>query len=462
MHLAKSVLSRLQPLMLAAICVLVPIAVRLAAAQSDTSLLAEIDRRVPQVQAKVVEWRRDFHQHPELSNREVRTSKIVADHLKALGLEVRTGVAHTGVVGVLRGGKPGPVVALRADMDALPVTEAVDLPFASKVRSTYNGREVGVMHACGHDTHTSMLMGVAEVLAGMRERIPGSVKFIFQPAEEGAPAGEEGGAELMIKEGALENPRPNAIFGLHVFPFPTGHIAIRPGGIMAASDTLHIRIHGRQTHGALPWAGVDPVVVASQVVLGLQTIISRQSDLTVAPAVVTVGRLQAGVRYNIVPDEAELEGTIRTFDPQMQEDIHARIRRTAERIAESAGATAEVVIERGNPVTYNDPQLTAQMLPTLQRVAGAGGFSEARPTTTAEDYSLYQKVVPGLFFFLGVTPPGTDPAKVGANHSPRFFADEAALPVGIRALATLAVAYLSRTREGLPAVAPQSPPAVRP
>jgi amidohydrolase len=445
MSFFKHLLQRVNPAILAAVSIVTLAASWQAAAQPDPSLLSEIDRRVAQVQSKVVTWRRDFHQHPELSNREIRTSNIVADHLKSLGLEVRTGVAHTGVVGVLRGGKPGPVVALRADMDGLPVAEEVDLPFASKVRSTYNGREVGVMHACGHDTHTSMLMGVAEVLAGMREQIPGTVKFIFQPAEEGAPEGEEGGAGLMIKEGALDNPRPGAIFGLHVFPYPTGMIAVRPGGIMAASDTFRIKVRGRQTHGALPWAGVDPVVVAAQIVLGLQTIISRQSDLTLAPAVVTVGRLQAGVRNNIVPDDAELEGTIRTFDPKMQDDIHARVRRTAERIAESAGAAATVVIERGNPVTYNDPRLTEKMLGTLRAIAGAGGFSEARPTTTAEDFSLYQKEIPGLFFFLGVTPPGVDPEKAAANHSPRFFADEAALPVGVRALAALAIDYLSNS-----------------
>jgi amidohydrolase len=412
-----------------------------AVSGSDT-LHDEIDARTAKIESKVVSWRRDFHQNPELSNREVRTSKIVADHLRSLGLEVRTQVAHTGVVGVLRGGLPGPVVALRADMDALPVTEEVDLPFASKARATYLGREVGVMHACGHDLHISILMGVAEVLSGLKAQLPGTVKFVFQPAEEGVPPGETGGAELMVKEGALENPKAEAIFGLHVFPFRSGHISYRAGGIMAASDQLKIVVRGRQTHGAMPWRGADPIVVASQIVMGLQTIVSRQLDLTQAPAIVTIGSMHSGVRHNIVPDTAELDGTIRTFDPAVQKDVHERIRRTAEMIAQSAGATAQVTITTGPPVTYNDPRLTERMIPTLKRVAGAEAVSIAVPTTTAEDFSKYQQQIPGLFFFLGVTPEGQDPAAAAANHSPRFFADEAALKVGMRALANLAVDYL--------------------
>ncbi len=409
---------------------------------AQVDLRREIEARTSAVLPKVVEWRRDLHEHPELSNREFRTAKLVADHLRSLGVEVRTGVAHTGVIGVLHGGLPGPVVALRADMDALPVTEEVDLPYASKVRTQYNGRDVGVMHACGHDTHVSMLMGVAEVLAGMRDKLPGTVKFIFQPAEEGAPAGEEGGAGLMIKEGALENPKVDAIFGLHVFPFPVGKVQYRAGAVMAGSDSLRIMVHGRQTHGAQPWHGVDPIVVASQIVLGLQTITSRQVDLTSAAAVITIGSLQAGVRSNIIPDQAVMEGTIRTFDAQMQEEIHARVRRTAEMIAGSAGATAEVTIERGNPVTYNNPALTERMSSTLKRVAGADAVSVAPALTTSEDFSLFEQKVPGLFFFLGVTPRNADPARVAANHSPRFFADEAALPIGVRLLANLALDYL--------------------
>src|SRR5437773_1028703 len=404
---------------------------------------AEVDARATQV-AKVVAWRRDIHEHPELSNRETRTADLVAQHLRSLGLEVRTGVAHTGVIGVLRGGKPGPVVALRADMDALPVTEEVDVPFASKVRATYNGQEVGVMHACGHDTHVAMMMGVAEILAGMRKDLPGTVKFIFQPAEEGGPTGGRGGAELMIEEGALDDPKPSAIFGLHVLPFPAGDIRYRPGGIMASADAFRIVVHGRQTHGAQPWNGVDPIVVASQIVLGLQTITSRQVDLTAGPDVITVGAINGGVRFNIIPDSVVMQGTIRTFDTAVRNDIHQRIRRTAESIAQSAGATAQVVIDTFTAVTYNDPALTQQVLPTLREVAGANHVTLTPPITPAEDFSRYQQRVPGVFFFLGITPPGTDPSKAAPNHSPRFFVDEAALPTGVRALAHLAVDYLSR------------------
>src|SRR5438874_3625767 len=415
--------------------------------QAQASRLdADVDSRVPKVMNKVIAWRRDIHEHPELSNRETRTADLVAQHLRSLGIEVRTGVAHTGVVGVLRGGKPGPVVALRADMDALPVAEEVDIPFASKVRTTYNGQEVGVMHACGHDTHTAMLMGVAEVLAGMRAELPGTVKFIFQPAEEGAPAGELGGAQLMIDEGALDDPKPAAIFGLHVFPFPTGEIRHRPGGLMASSDAFRIVVHGRQTHGALPWAGIDPVVIASQIVLGLQTITSRQVNLTTAPAVVTIGAINGGVRFNIIPDSVVMLGTIRTFDQAMRSDIQQRVRRTAEAIAQSAGATAQITIDTTNTVTYNDPALTEQILPTLRSVAGTDHVVLASPTTTAEDFSRYQQRIPGVFFFLGITPPGTDSTKVAPNHSPRFYVDEAAFPVGVRVMAHLAVDYRSRGR----------------
>jgi amidohydrolase len=406
-------------------------------------LTAQVDRLMPQVQGKVLSWRRDIHQHPELSNRETRTAELVANHLRALGMEVRTGVAHTGVVGVLRGGKPGPVVALRADMDALPVTEEVDVPFASKVRTTYNGQDVGVMHACGHDAHTAMLMGAAEVLAGMRANLPGTVKFIFQPAEEGAPAGERGGAQLMIEEGVLDDPKPAAIFGLHVLPFAAGDIHYRSGGIMAAADAFRIVVRGRQTHGAQPWNGIDPIVVASQIVLGLQTITSRQVDLTAAPDVITVGAINGGVRFNIIPDSVVMQGTVRTFDIAMRNDIHQRIRRTAESIAQSAGASAEVAIDTFTAVTYNDPELTQALLPSLRAAAGANHVALTQPITPAEDFSRYQQRIPGVFFFLGITPPGTDPSKAAPNHSPRFFVDEAALPVGVKALAYAAVDYLS-------------------
>jgi amidohydrolase len=409
----------------------------------SSRLDAEVDRRAALVQSKVVAWRRDIHEHPELSNRETRTADLVAQHLRSLGIEVRTGVAHTGVIGVLRGGKPGPVVALRADMDALPVTEAVDVPFASKARATYNGQDVGVMHACGHDAHTAMLMGVAEVLAGMRSELPGTVKFIFQPAEEGAPLGEEGGAELMIHDGALENPKPAAIFGLHVFPFPTGEIRYRPEGTLASADRFSIVVRGRQTHGAQPWRGIDPIVVASQIVLGLQTIASRQIDVTAAPAIVTVGAINGGIRYNIIPDSVLMIGTIRTFSTAMRDDIHARVRRTAESIAQSAGATAVVTIDTNSAVTYNDPALTEKILPTLRAAAGASHVALTAPITASEDFSRYQQRIPGVFFFLGIVPPGTDPATAAPNHSPRFYVDEAALPLGVRTMARVAVDYLS-------------------
>ncbi|HEX2095500.1 MAG TPA: amidohydrolase [Longimicrobiaceae bacterium] len=415
-----------------------------AGAQSTASALgAEIDRRATEVQPRVVAWRRDIHQNPELSNRETRTAGIVAAHLRSLGMEVRTGVAHTGVVGILRGGRPGPVVALRADMDALPVTEQVDLPFRSRVRSTYNGQEVGVMHACGHDLHTAMLMGVAQVLAGMRERIPGTVKFIFQPAEEGPPPGEEGGARLMIREGVLRDPRPGAIFGVHVWPQPAGTLHYRELGTMASADNLTIIVRGRQTHGAVPWGGVDPIVVGAQIVTALQTIPSRQVNVTLAPSIVTIGSFQGGVRTNIIPDSVVMLGTVRAFDPAMRRDIHERIRRTAEMIAASAGATARVTLQEGAPVTYNDPALTARMVPTLRRVAGEERVAVSLPITAAEDFGYYQQEIPGMFFFLGIVPEGQDPAKAPANHSPHFFADEGALPVGVRAMAHLAVDYLT-------------------
>jgi amidohydrolase len=417
-----------------------------APAQAPPAKLAqEIDARTAQVLPRVVAWRRDIHEHPELSNREVRTARLVADHLTKLGFEVKTGVAHTGVVGILRGGKPGAVVALRADMDALPVVEQVDLPFKSTVKSEYNGQQVGVMHACGHDNHVAILMGVAEVLAGMKAEIPGTVKFIFQPAEEGAPAGEEGGAGLMIREGVLASPAPGAIFGLHVWPDTVGTISYKPGPFMAAADLLHIVIKGRQTHGAVPWGGVDPIVVASQVVLGLQTIASRQIELTRVPAIITVGSIHGGNRGNIIPDSVVLEGTVRTFDEAMRADIKERIRRTASGIAQSAGATASVDFggESGSPVTYNDPALTEQMLPTLRRAAGAGHVHLSGLQTPSEDFALYQQKVPGMFFYLGIVPAGKDPAAAPRNHSPLFFADEAALPVGVRTMASLALDWLS-------------------
>ena len=412
-------------------------------AQSPT--VAEIDRRAEQVAEKVVGWRRDLHQHPELGNRETRTAKVVADHLRSLGIDVRTGVAHTGVVGVLKGGKPGKVVALRADMDGLPVTELVNLPFASKVKATYNGQDVGVMHACGHDNHVAILMGVAELFAGMKDQLPGTVKFIFQPSEEGAPSGEEGGAALMVKEGAFDNPKPDAVFGLHVWGGGNvGRIGYRSGPTMASADMLRIAVHGKQTHGALPWGGVDPIVVTSQIVLGLQTIVSRQLDATKTPSIITVGSVHGGVRFNIIPDEVQLEGTIRTFDSAVQRDMHRRITLTAQSIAASAGAEATVTITPLYPVTINDPKLTDTMLPTLRRVAGAEMVSEQALVTAAEDFSFFAQRAPGLFVFLGATRKGVDPATAPANHSPLFDVDEGVLPLGVRTLANLAADFLSQ------------------
>ena len=413
-------------------------------AQAPSALQAEFDRRAADVASRVVTWRRDFHQHPELGYQETRTAGIVADHLRKLGMEVRTGVAKTGVVGILRGGKPGRVVALRADMDALPVTEELDVPYASKLKAQWNGQEVGVMHACGHDAHTAMLMGAAEVLAGMKDRLPGTVMFIFQPAEESIPGDELSGAELMVKEGVLDSPRPDAIFGLHTFPGPVGHIGYRAGGQMAAGNTLSITVTGKQTHGGMPWAGVDPIVVASQIVLGLQTIVSRQVDLTQAPAVISIGKISGGVRTNIIPESVLMEGTIRTFDPAMRAEVLRRVRQTAENIARAAGATAAVTITDGYPVTMNDPDLTAQMAPTLERVAGKGSARVVPPVMPSEDFSYYAQKVPGLYFLLYVTPPEQDPATAPANHSPRYTVDERALPVGTRALAALAVDFLMK------------------
>ncbi len=428
---------RLLPVLSLAALVTMP-----AAAQTPNPLSADVDSAVDRALPSIVEWRRDFHQHPELGNREYRTAKVIAAHLTRLGLEVQTGVAHTGVVGLLKGGRPGPVVALRADMDGLPVTEQVDLPFKSTQKTMWGGQEVGVMHACGHDNHMAILLGVAEVLAPMRDRIPGSIKFIFQPAEEGPPEGEEGGAALMVKEGVLANPAVDAIFGLHVFPMTAGTIQYRSGPLMASADSFTIRVRGRQTHGAVPWAGVDPIVIGAQIVMSLQTIVSRHVNITEAPAVVTIGAFNGGNRFNIVPDEVVMEGTVRAFDEEVRTDIHRRIRAIAGSIAEAAGGSAELTLGIGYPSTINDPALTERMAPTLRRVAGDANVSVGPLTGTAEDFSFFQQRVPGMFFFLGVTPPDRDPATAPSNHSPLFFADESALPVGVRVLANLALDYL--------------------
>jgi amidohydrolase len=410
---------------------------------------AVIADKADAIEPRVIAWRRDIHENPELGNREVRTAALVARHLRELGFdEVREKVAHTGVVGVLKGGLPGPVVALRADMDALPVAEEVDVPFASEVRTQWNGQECGVMHACGHDAHTSILMGVAEVLAGLRARIPGTVKFIFQPAEETPPIGEEGGARMMIEQGCLQDPDVGAIFGLHVTSIhPTGTIGYRSGAMMASADDFRVFVRGTQTHAAMPWRGVDPIVVSSQIVLGLQTIVSRQMNIAHEPSIVTVGVFHGGVRHNIIPDEVKLEGTIRTFDEEQREQIHGHVERITKLIAEAGGATAKVHIHRWYDVTVNHPGLTEWSVPTLQRVAGTENVKVVDKVCGAEDFSFFQKAVPGFFYFMGCTPLEKDARTAAPNHSPRFYVDEKCLKLGVRTLATLALDWLATHHE---------------
>lgn len=415
-------------------------------APSLDAMHAEIDRMAEVLAPEVIQHRRWLHQHPELSNREYETAKYLAKQLKSLGYEVQTGVAGTGVVAVLKGALPGPVVALRSDMDALPVVEQNELPFKSTVHAQFDGQQVGVMHACGHDAHMGILLGVAHLFAGLREQLPGTVKLIFQPAEEGAPHGEQGGAKLMIEQGVLQQaPKPEAIFGLHVMTqFDSGTLAYRPGAAMASADDFTLVVHGKGSHGALPWAGIDPVVTAAQIILALQTITSRQMDLTKAPTVITVGRIDGGTRNNIIPDFVTLKGTIRALDENMRQQLHERIARTAQGIAASAGATVDLSIggETAYPVTVNDPQLTTAMLPTLQRVAGAG-LREVPPLMGAEDFSYYEQNIPGLFVFIGVRPAGASSDDYAPNHSPRFRVDESALTLGVRALANLTVDYMA-------------------
>jgi amidohydrolase len=388
---------------------------------------------------KTVAWRHDFHRHPELSHQEERTAGVVAAHLESLGMAVDTGIAGHGVRGVLEGGRPGPVVALRADMDALPVTEQTGLPYASTVRTVFNGQETGVMHACGHDAHVAILMATAELLAGRRESLAGTIVFIFQPAEESM----DSGARNMLAAGLFDELRPDAIFGLHVGSnLPSGIVGLRSGSLMAGADQFEIRIRGRQTHGAAPWDGVDPIVVASQVVLGLQTIASRQVNVTQAPSIISVGSIHGGIRFNIIPDEVTMVGTIRSFDEEMRSDIHRRVERTAVSIAAASGATAEVEIPPGLPVTVNDPGLTARMMPTLERALGAERVLEIPPVTWAEDFSYYANEVPAMFFFLGIVPPGVELADAAPNHSPFFVVDDDALRWGVTALSALALDFL--------------------
>jgi len=412
-------------------------------AQVSSKLQTKLDKQASEMEQKVIEWRRHIHQYPELSNQETKTAAYIAEHLKSLGLKVQTGVAKTGVVALLETGKPGLVIALRADIDALPVTERNSLPFASKEKTIFNGQETGVMHACGHDSHIAILMAVAEILSKDKSDLKGIIKFIFQPAEEGAPAGEEGGADLMVKEGVLDLPKVDVIFGLHIQSMtPVGHIGYKPAGMMAASDWFSIKVKGKQAHGAAPWMGIDPIVVSAQIINGLQTIISRQTELTKEAAVITVGRIQAGIRENIIPEEANFAGTIRTLDKEMQEKIHEKIKLTATKIAESAGATAEVSIVKKTPITFNDPDLTEKMIPSLKLAAGEENVKEIRAVTGAEDFAFYQEKVPGLFFFVGAMPVDVDPAKAPSHHTPDFMIDERGFITGLKAMLNVTTGYM--------------------
>ncbi len=415
-----------------------------ACAQMDSKLKARLDGQVKELEPKIIQWRRYFHEHPELSNREVKTGARIAEQLKALGLEVQYPVAKTGVVALLKGSKPGPVIALRADIDALPITERNSLPFASTEKVMFSGQETGVMHACGHDGHMAILLAVAEILSKNKNELRGTVKFIFQPAEEGAPVSDGvSGAELMIKEGVLENPKVEAIFGLHIQSLlPSGQLAYRSGGLMASVDGVDIKVKGQGAHGATPWDSVDPIVISSQIINGLQTIVSRQTELTKGGAVITIGSMHAGIRRNIIPEEAILEGTIRAFDDNMQKKIHADIIRTATKIAESGGGKAEVNIQVMYPATVNDAKLTEQMAPSLQRAAGAENVKITLPVTMAEDFSFFQKKVPGFFFFLGAYPADMKLDKQPTHHTADFMIDEKALTTGVKALINLTMDYM--------------------
>jgi len=413
------------------------------------------DAAIRDVMPRVVAWRRDLHAHPELGNRETRTAKLVADHLRSLKLEVRTGIAHTGVVGVLKGGKPGPKLAIRADMDALPVTEEVDLPFASKAKGEYNGKTVGVMHACGHDAHTAMTLGIAEALAKIKNDLHGEVMFVFQPAEEGVPNGEEGGAPLMVREGVFKDFKPDAVLGMHVVSaLNVGEVAVRPGGAMASSDTFHIVVHGRQSHGATPWKGVDPIVTASEIVLSAQTIVSRELDINSNPAVVTFGVFDGGERFNIVPDKAELYGTVRAFDEKMRQQALTSLGNIAQHVAAAHGATVDLDIPKpgenpfhSNPVNFNDPALTERVRASLVRAVGADHVHVADRWMASEDFPQLGLSVPApsVYFFVGATPAGQDASAAPSNHSPKFFLDEGALQIGTESMLQVALDFLGAT-----------------
>jgi len=403
---------------------------------------ALISTAADKIEPKTIAWRRDFHEHPELGNREFRTAKIIADHLRSLGIEVKEGVGKTGVVGILRGAKPGPVIGLRADMDGLPLVERTPVPFASRVKTNYNGQEVGAMHACGHDSHVAILMSVAEILAGMKQDLKGTVKFIFQPAEEGPPVGEEGGAPLMIKEGVLDDPKVDVMFGLHInAATEVGKIKYRSGGAMAASDWFTLKVKGKGSHGSQPWGGIDPIVVSAQIIEGFQTIVSRQTELTKDPAVISVCVIKGGVRSNIIPEEVEMTGTIRTLDTAMQRDIHERMQRTASLIAQSAGATAELSIENKTLVTYNNPELVKKMLPSLQKAAGEENVLPMDAMTGSEDFSFFGDKVPSFFFFLGGMKKGQDPKTSFPHHTPDFYIDEGGFKTGIKAFCQMVIDY---------------------
>ncbi|MEP7164450.1 MAG: amidohydrolase [Ferruginibacter sp.] len=426
------------------------VAVSITVLGQNTILRNKIDLAADKIEQKTIEWRRDIHEHPELGNHENRTAALIAKHLQSLGIEVKTGVAHTGVVGILKGGKPGPVVALRADMDALPVTERTPLPFASKVKTQYNGQEVGVMHACGHDSHVAILMAVAEVLASMKNELKGTVKFIFQPAEEGVPRGEEGGAEMMVKEGVLLDPAVDVIFGLHISSqLQAGKLQYKPGGLYASVNDMKIIVKGRSAHGASPWASVDPIVVSAQIINNLQTIVSRNLNITENAGVVTIGAIHSGVRSNIIPEQAEMLGTIRALSVEDEKLLIERVKLIVLKTAEGAGATAEVMIPFSShyPITFNDSALTAKMLPSLQATAGKENVALRNATTGAEDFSFYEEKVPGMYFNLGGMPKAADPKKVASHHTPDFFIDESGFKLGIKALANLVIDYMEMNQK---------------
>lgn len=432
----------MRSLLLQIFCWLIPVG--LLAQQESLKLKDKVALATEKIEPQCIAWRKQIHQYPELGNRETKTAALVAAHLRKLGMEVKEGVAKTGVVGILKGGKPGPCIALRADMDALPIVEKVKLPFASKERTTYNGHDVGVMHACGHDTHVAMLMSVAEILNGMKHDLKGTIKFIFQPAEEGPPEGEEGGAALMIKEGVMENPKVDVVFGLHIESYiEVGQVQYKPGAFMASADWFSIVVKGKGTHGAQPWLGVDPIAISAQIIEGLQMIVSRQSELTKAPVVITIGKIQGGVRNNIIPDECRMDGTIRALDSKMQQDVHARLKHTATTIAEAGGATAEVDIVTKTLVTYNSPDLVKKMIPSLQSAAGVSNVSEREWVTGAEDFSYYGTKAPSLFLYLGGMPKGNDPKKAPPHHTPEFFVDDAGMKTGIKTFCHMVIDYMN-------------------